>query len=112
MNLIRSCRGQLLLTLFLFLAILVMPFQNYMERDFTSADMNYPEESIGVVGTDGGLLSVPDGAGNLMLNSNDFYFKAGTYQVVFFVSSPSAGNTVEVYDPLSERGQYLRTRSG
>lgn len=100
MNLIRSCRGQLLLTLFLFLAILVMPFQNYMERDFTSADMNYPEESIGVVGTDGGLLSVPDGAGNLMLNSNDFYFKAGTYQVVFFVSSPSAGNTVEIYDPL------------
>ena len=74
MNLIRSCRGQLLLTLFLFLAILVMPFQNYMERDFTSADMNYPEESSGFVGTDGGLLSVPDGAGILMLNSNDFYF--------------------------------------
>ena len=44
MNLIRTCRGQLLLTLVLFLAILAMPFRDYTERDFTAEDMNYPEE--------------------------------------------------------------------
>ena len=112
MNLIRSCRGQLLLTLFLFFAVLVMPFQSYIERDFTAADMNYPEENIGVVGTDGGLLTIPDGAGHLILNSNDYYFKKGTYQVTFSVDSPAEGNHVEVFDPLylnndNESGRVL-----
>lgn len=100
MNLIRTCRGQLLLTLFLFLAILAMPFQDYMEREFSAKDMNYPEDSIGIVSEAGGLLTVPDGAGHITLNSNDFFFKKGTYKVVFFVNSPSEGNTVEIYDPL------------
>ncbi len=112
MNLIRSCRGQLLLTLFLFLAVLVMPFQSYIERDFTTDDMNYPEENIGVVGTDGGLLTIPDGAGHLILNSNDYYFKKGTYQVTFAVNSSAEGNHVEVFDPLylnedNESGRVL-----
>ena len=100
MNLIRSCRGQLLLTLVLFLAIWAMPFQDYTERDFTAEDMNYPEQFIGIVSEDGGLLTIPDGAGHVTLYSNDFYFKKGDYQIAFFASSPAAGNTVEVYDPL------------
>lgn len=100
MNLIRTCRGQLLLTLFLFLAILAMPFQDYMEREFSAKDMNYPEDSIGIVSEEGGVLTVPDGAGHIILNSNNLYFKKGTYQVVFFVTSPAEGNTVEIYDSL------------
>ena len=100
MNLIRTCKGQLLLTLVLFLAILAMPFRDYTEREFSAENMNYPEDSIGIVSEEGGLLTVPDGAGHILLNSDDYYFKKGTYQVVFFVSSPAAGNTVEVYDPL------------
>ena len=98
MNLIRTCKGQLLLTLVLFLAILAMPFRDYTEREFSAENMNYPEDSIGIVSEEGGLLTVPDGAGHILLNSDDYYFKKGTYQVVFFVSSPAAGNTVEVYD--------------
>ena len=41
MNLIRACRGQLILTLLLLAAILVMPFQDYTERRLTAEDMNY-----------------------------------------------------------------------
>ncbi len=100
MNLIRSCRGQLLLTFVLFLAILAMPFRDYTERDFTSEDMNYSEDFLGIVDEDGGVFTVPEGAGHLTLYSSDYYFKKGTYQVVFFVSASGEGSTVEVYDPL------------
>ena len=100
MNLIRTCKGQLLLTLFLFLAILAMPFRDYTERDFGTQDMNYSEDFLGIVEEGDGIFTVPDGAGHITLYSDDYYFKKGTYQVVFFVSSSAEGNTVEIYDPL------------
>lgn len=100
MNQIRACRGQLLLTLLLFIAILVMPFQDYTERRLTAEDMNYPEASIGVVSTEGEVLRVPDGAGHLALTSNDYYLKKGTYEVTFSAVSSGEGNTVEVVEPL------------
>ena len=100
MNQIRACRGQLCFTLVLFLLILIAPFQDYTERNFTTEDMNYPEESIGIVRTEGGLMSVPDGAGSITLHSNSYYFKKGTYEATFAVTAPAAGNMVEVFDPL------------
>ena len=60
MNLIRTCKGQLLLTLFLFLAILAMPFRDYTERDFGTQDMNYSEDFLGIVEEGDGIFTVPD----------------------------------------------------
>lgn len=93
-------KGQLFITLFLFLAILAMPFQDYMERTFTTDDMNYPEESIGIVTVSEGLMSVPDNAGSITLNSNHIYLKKGTYEVTFDVRSQTEGNTIDVCDSL------------
>ena len=100
MNLIRACRGQLILTLLLLAAILVMPFQDYTERRLTAEDMNYPEASIGVVSEDGGILSIPGGAGHLVLSSDEYYLKKGTYEVTFSTVSDEEENTVEVFEPL------------
>ena len=60
MNLIRTCKGQLLGTLLLFIAILIMPFQDYTERRLTAADMNYPEASAGIAGETGEDLYIPE----------------------------------------------------
>lgn len=100
MNFLRQYKGQILITLILFLAILIMPFQDYTERTFLPDEMNYPEESIGIVQSADGLMTVPDNAGSITLNSNRYYLKKGTYEVTFDVRSSAEGNTVEVCDPL------------
>ena len=61
MNLLRQYKGQLLITLILFLVILLMPFQDYTERTFTLEEMNYPEDVIGLVKTENGLLCIQIG---------------------------------------------------
>lgn len=101
MKILAQYKGQLLITLFLFLAILAMPFQDYMERTFTTNDMNYPEEAIGIVSVSEGLMSVPDNAGSILLNTNHIYLKKGTYEVTFDVRSQTEGNTIDVCDSLS-----------
>lgn len=100
MNLLRQYKGQFLITLILFLAILIMPFQDYTERTFLLDEMNYPEDSIGIVQSADGLMTVPDNAGSITLNSNRYYLKRGTYEVTFDVRAQAEGNTVEVCDPL------------
>ena len=100
MNLLRQYKGQLLITLILFLVILFMPFQDYTERTFPLEEMNYPEDVIGLVQTENGLLCVPDNAGSVTLTSSRYYFKQGTYEITFDVRSHAEGNRVEVVDPL------------
>ena len=100
MNLLRQYKGQLLITLILFLVILLMPFQDYTERTFTLEEMNYPEDVIGLVKTENGLLCIPDHAGSVTLTSNRYYFKKGTYNITFDVRSHGEGNRIEVVDPL------------
>ena len=100
MNFLRQYKGQFLITLILFLVILIMPFQDYTERTFLLDEMNYPEDSIGIVQSADGLMTVPDNAGSITLNSNRYYLKRGTYEVTFDVRAQAEGNTVEVCDPL------------
>ena len=100
MNLLRQYKGQLLITLILFLVILFMPFQDYTERTFPLEEMNYPEDVIGLVQTENGLLCVPDNAGSVTLTSSRYYFKQGTYEITFDVRSHAEGYRVEVVDPL------------
>ena len=101
MNLIRTCKGQLLGTLLLFIAILIMPFQDYTERRLTAADMNYPEASAGIAGETGEDLYIPEGAGKLTLESDPYYLKKGSYQVTFSIVTAAEDNSVEVVDALS-----------
>lgn len=101
MKLLTQYKGQLLITLLLFLVIWAMPFQDYMERTFTTDDMNYPEESIGIVSVSEGLMSVPDNAGSVMLNTGHIYLKKGTYEATFDVRSQAEGSTIDVCDSLS-----------
>lgn len=100
MKQLKAFRGQLLFTLVLLVLILAAPFQDYVERNFTYEDMNYPEDSIGVVSTENEALSIPGGAGHLTLTSNDYYLKKGSYELTFAVSAEDAGNAVQVYEPL------------
>ena len=103
MNLLKQYKGQLLITLILFIAILIMPFQDYTERTFSLDDIDYPEDSIGIVKKEGGLLTVPDNAGSITFSSKRYYFKKGTYEVTFDVRSHAEGNTIEIIDPLYVR---------
>lgn len=100
MNQLKAYKGQLFFTAFLLFFILVMPFQDYTERTFPSDEMNYPEEQIGIVRTDNGILTVPEGAGEILLNSDELYFKKGSYETTFHVAAAQAGSTVEIVDPL------------
>ena len=43
-------RGQLFFTLVLLVMILAAPFTDYVERNFTCEEMNYPEDVIGHCG--------------------------------------------------------------
>lgn len=100
MHIIKQYKGQLFFTLILFLAILIMPFQDYTERTFLMDEMNYPEDAIGIVEKADGILTVPEGVGALTLESNSYYFKKGTYEVTFSVPTGTDGSSVEVYAPL------------
>lgn len=93
-------KTQGLITLVLVLFLLLMPFQDYTERTFLMDSMNYPEDLVGTMNTDGGILTIPAGLGSFTLDTGNHYFRHGTYEVTFNVSSSEAGNTVDVYDPL------------
>ncbi len=99
MTFLRRFKGQLLFTLFLLAAVLVMPFEDYTERTFPADDIDYPEENLGVVGTENDILSVPGGAGTIIFHTDPFYLKRGSYRVTFAVKSETQGNRVEVFDP-------------
>lgn len=100
MKFIRQYKGQLLFTLILFVVILMMPFQDYTERTILVEEMNYSEEAIGYVQTGDGILSVPDGLGEIIFHTDNLYFKKGSYEVTFNTPAASSGSYVEIYDPL------------
>lgn len=104
MKQLRQYKGQLLFTLVLLIMLLAAPFQDYVERNFTYEDMNYPEDAIGIVSTEQDMLTVPEDAGAITLTSNDYYFKKGSYQLTFAVTSQEEGSKVQVYDPLYLNG--------
>ncbi len=99
MKRLEKWKMQGLITLLLVLFLLLMPFQDYTERTFLMDSMNYPEELIGTFGTDEGILTVPAGVGSFTLETGSHYFRQGTYEVTFNVTSSEAGNSVDVYDP-------------
>lgn len=100
MKLIRAYKGQLLLTLLIFFMILAAPFQDYTERVFLCDEMNYPEDLLGIVTNDKGILNIPEGSGTFSLTSNLCFLKRGSYQVSFSLASQTKENTVDVYEPL------------
>ena len=93
-------KTQGLITLIFVLLLLLMPFQDYTERTFLMDSMNYPEDLIGTLNTDAGTIQVPAGLGSFVLDTGSHYFRHGTYEVTFNVTSSEPGNTVDVYDPL------------
>lgn len=99
MKRLKKWKFQGLVTLLLVLFLLLMPFQDYTERTFLMDSMNYPEDLIGTLNTDQGILSIPAGLGSFTLETGSHYFRQGTYEVTFNVTSSEAGNTVDVYDP-------------
>lgn len=93
-------RGQLFFTLVLLVMILAAPFTDYVERNFTCEEMNYPEDAIGIVTVENETLTIPGGAGSVPLTSDGHYLKKGTYHLTFAVTADADGSTVQVYDPL------------
>ncbi|MEI3521297.1 MAG: hypothetical protein V8Q40_09700 [Anaerosacchariphilus sp.] len=93
-------RGQLFFTLVLLVMILAAPFTDYVERNFTCEEMNYPEDVIGIVTVENETLTIPGGAGSVPLTSDGHYLKKGTYHLTFAVTADADGSTVQVYDPL------------
>lgn len=93
-------KGQLFCTLVLFLVVLAMPFQDYLEQtlspealhslDGDSSLIEYTEES----------LTVPETAGSLTLESGAYGLKKGSYLVVFNLLAHEEGGTVEIRDPF------------
>lgn len=104
MNFLQKYKGQLCFTLILFVAVLLMPFQDYTERSLLSSRMDYSQDLIGIIEESDGVLSVPDSINSAVLSSKDFYYKKGTYEVTFFLTAYSEGSTVEVYNPLYLNG--------
>lgn len=100
MNILRQYKGQLCATLILIAVVMLMPFQDYTERSLLSSRMNYPDELIGIIKEEEGVLSVPESIHAVTLSSEDFYYKKGTYEVTFFLKSHQEGSTVSVWDPL------------
>lgn len=100
MELIRQYKGQLLITLVLFLVILAMPFQDYTERIFLQDEINISEEDEDLVIIEPDHIAVPGETGSVTLSSNNYYFKKGTYEVVFNLCSQADGTVVEIVDPI------------
>lgn len=100
MSQLKQYKGQLLITLFFLMAVLIMPFEDYTERTFLPDVMNYPEEFISIVEEGEDVITVPSYVSNVVLNSDSFYFKKGTYEATFNVAAQAEGSFVEVYDPL------------
>ena len=100
MELIRQYKGQFLITLVLFLVILAMPFQNYTERIFLQDEINISEEDEDLVIIEPDHIAVPGETGSVTLSSNNYYFKKGTYEVVFNLCSQADGTVVEIVDPI------------
>ncbi len=100
MELIRQYKGQLIITLVLFLIILAMPFNDYTERVFLQDEINLSRELKKIVIVEPNHMAVPGDAGPLTLPSNSYYFKKGTYEVVFNLCSQADGTVVEIVDPI------------
>ena len=100
MELIRQYKGQLMITLVLFLIILAMPFNDYTERVFLQDEINLSRELKKIVIVEPHHMAVPGDAGPLTLPSNSYYFKKGTYEVVFNLCSQADGTVVEIVDPI------------
>ena len=99
MNLIKQCKGQLLLTILLLFLILASPFQDYMERIFLMDSMSFPEDAAGVERREDGILTVSEEGSGVTLTSDLCYLKQGTYQITLSVVSEEEGSSVELFDP-------------
>ena len=99
MNLIKQCKGQLLLTILLLFLILASPFQDYMERIFLMDSMSFPEDAAGVERREDGILTVSAEGSGVTLTSDLCYLKQGTYQITLSVVSEEEGSSVELFDP-------------
>jgi len=96
----KKYKGQLLFTLILVFAVLAMPFQNYTERTFSSSDITYGEEYAATVREENDTLIISEGPNPYLLNTENLYFKKGTYEVTFNILAYGEGSRVEICDPL------------
>ena len=99
MKLFRQYKGQLCCTLILFLAVLVMPFQDYTEQTFLSDAMHVTEGDSSLIEYTEDSLIISPNAAPLTLESGSYNLKKGTYLVVFHLLSQQEGSTVEICDP-------------
>jgi len=101
MNHLKQFKGQLIFTFLLFIILIAMPFQDYLERNFHQGAMEYSDDAAGLVIHEDGFLTVPEHTGSVVLHTEDCYLPEGSYTATFNVTSAEPGSTVELYDPLS-----------
>lgn len=100
MHLLKTYKDQLAITGILFFLILLLPFLDHIERSFSANEINYPEDYLGIIQSQDGLLTVPEGLGSVTLTSDRYDLKKGSYELSLSLSSPTADAVVEVCDAL------------